>query len=71
MFNLDHKPVEKCIGCGKIVNGFCSVFLSPAAKFHNRDDCGMSTHITKRTKIQDDGKVRVGQQKQKKKTRGK
>lgn len=65
MFNLDGQVVYSCEGCERNNNGTCTVWLSPEAKFHGRSDCGMATHITKRTKVTEE-KKRVGQQKQKK-----
>jgi|WetSurMetagenome_2_1015567.scaffolds.fasta_scaffold10490_10 hypothetical protein len=70
MFELNGDVIYQCEGCGHNDSGQCNVWLCPEAKFHGQADCGISTHITKMAKIQEE-KMRVGQQKQKKKTRGK
>jgi hypothetical protein len=65
------RPVDaKCEGCDRIMSigggAYCSVFPDPAAKWR-RGDCGMATHIKSDAKAAAEAKVRVGQQKQKKK----
>jgi hypothetical protein len=70
MFELDRQVVYCCEGCRRNDHGTCSVWLSPVARFRGRNDCGLSTHISKRKIIADEPK-RVGQQKQKRKTKGK
>ena len=61
--------VEQCVGCDRIKEypegKFCMVFPDPAAKWR-RGNCNMATHIKSEAKIAA-AKVRVGQQKQKKK----
>ncbi|MFH1135207.1 MAG: PxxKW family cysteine-rich protein [Pseudomonadota bacterium] len=61
--------VEQCQGCDRTVtnpNGvFCRTFPDPAAKWR-RGPCNMATHVKVEVK-KDEGKKRVGQQKQKKK----
>jgi len=57
--------VEKCAGCEKIVNNYCSAYIYPAAKW--RIGCPLATHIkidllTKKQQM----KTRIGQQKQRK-----
>ena len=63
--------IEKCIGeksCSKIVvegeKSFCKSYAFPAAKWRN-GICNMADHIV--IEVKKDTKVRVGQQKQKKK----
>jgi len=64
-----HAVVEQCTGCDRTIKNndtvFCQVFPDPAIKWR-RGACNMATHIKTETKGQE-GKVRVGQQKQKKK----
>jgi hypothetical protein len=61
--------VEKCEGCDRVreyADGrYCNQFPDPAAKWR-LGVCNMATHIKVESKVAD-GKVRVGQQKQKKK----
>lgn len=63
-----HPIVEQCQGCDRTKEYpdgvFCLVFPDPAVKWR-RGPCNMATHIKTETKAQQ--KVRVGQQKQKKK----
>jgi hypothetical protein len=64
------RPIDvKCENCERILTvgeaKYCSVFPDPATKWR-RGDCSMATHIKTDTKGAD-AKVRVGQQKQKKK----
>jgi hypothetical protein len=64
------KPiVEQCQGCDRTVETpagvFCQSFPDPAAKWR-RGPCNMATHVKVEGK-KDEGKRRVGQQKQKKK----
>jgi len=66
--NIERRPVvEKCMGCDRIAseNGtsLCAAFAFPETKWR-LGDCSMATHIKVETKGGD--KVRVGQQKQKK-----
>ncbi|MDR3039015.1 MAG: PxxKW family cysteine-rich protein [Candidatus Adiutrix sp.] len=65
-----HRPVvEKCSGCDRILKeaggGRCSAFAFPEAKWR-LGPCSMATHIKSETAKAAE-KVRVGQQKQKKK----
>ena len=64
-----HAVVEQCTGCDRTVTHndtvYCQVFPDPAIKWR-RGTCNMATHIKTETKGQA-SKVRVGQQKQKKK----
>jgi hypothetical protein len=71
MFPIDQSIIPPCEGCGRIQNQKCTVWLSPAARFHvnKMKDCGMSTHISGRKREQDPEKKRIGQQKQRKKKR--
>jgi len=67
---LDGKCVSQCIGCDHMIkeidDGWCPKFLCPEAKWRagKFESCGMATH--KITRVVDDSKKRVGQQKQKK-----
>ncbi|MDR3204693.1 MAG: PxxKW family cysteine-rich protein [Deltaproteobacteria bacterium] len=60
---------EKCEGCDRVrpAEGqkFCSNFMDPSVRWR-LGNCNMATHIKVEGKT-DAGKVRVGQQKQKKK----
>jgi len=58
--------VDECEGCIRVAEGYCSVYLYPKAKWR-LGKCNMATH----TKIEEEqkNKIRVGQQKQKKKGR--
>ncbi|MDR1110396.1 MAG: PxxKW family cysteine-rich protein [Deltaproteobacteria bacterium] len=60
---------EKCEGCDRVQaigeKKFCATFPDPNVRWRV-GNCSMATHIKSETKS-DAGKVRVGQQKQKKK----
>ena len=60
--------VEGCDGCAKIKDGNCTVYPNPAAVMRWKEDkakigCAFNSKVEEKAK----GKVRVGQQKQKKK----
>jgi len=55
--------VDECNGCVRIAEGYCSVYLYPNAKWR-LGKCNMATHV--HLEEEKKGKVRVGQQKQKK-----
>ena len=57
--------VEACNGCSKIVDENCSVYPNPQAVMKQKGKIGCSFNIKTEEKAK--GKVRVGQQKQKKK----
>jgi hypothetical protein len=61
--------IEKCEGCDRVLSSgetkYCAVFPDPSVKWR-LGNCNMATHIKTETKGTD-AKVRVGQQKQKKK----
>jgi len=59
--------VEECKGCNRIDNGYCSVYINPKAKWRAGKRCPLASHLI--TLVEDEGKKRVGQQKQKKKTK--
>lgn len=68
--NMTVEPiVEQCTGCDRAktyADGtFCQSFPMPAAKWR-RGRCNMATHVKTESKVPE-GKVRVGQQKQRKK----
>jgi hypothetical protein len=64
--NLDGKCVPQCEGCDYNKNEICEKFLCPGAKFRvGITSCGMATHLM--TRVVEDSRVRVGQQKQKRK----
>ncbi len=66
MMNIEKKPiVDKCAGCSHIDGQFCSIWVSPTAKWR-LGNCPSATHI-KLGIHEPEQKVRVGQQKQKKK----
>ena len=63
-----HQPIhEKCVGCERIhpEEKVCLAYLYPAEKWR-LGNCPMATHITEQVDNSKKGKVRVGQQKQKK-----
>lgn len=71
MRELDQQVMYICEGCRRNDQGTCKVFLSPETKLSRKKcECGMSTHLHTRVVYLDE-KIRVGQQKQKKKTRKK
>ncbi|MCU0561009.1 MAG: PxxKW family cysteine-rich protein [Desulfobacterales bacterium] len=57
--------VEKCTGCENIEGGHCRIWAVPAAKWR-LGVCPSATHVKLEVKEREE-KVRVGQQKQKKK----
>ncbi len=63
---VDWKPVvEQCNGCENVVEEHCRIWIAPSAKWR-MGNCPSATHM----KVETKGgtvKVRVGQQKQKKK----
>ncbi len=66
MTNAEKQPIiKKCIGCSNIEGEVCRVWFSPATKWRT-GNCPSATHI-KRELSEPEQKVRVGQQKQKKK----
>jgi hypothetical protein len=59
---------EKCIGCNRIVGERCNTYEFPSIWWDKRGGCPLASHMTIRV-IEDNKKLRAGQQKQKKKTR--
>jgi hypothetical protein len=59
--------VEQCAGCLKEENGYCKVYVAPIIKWAGTRTCPMATHIV--LEVEDKNKTRVGQQKQKRKSR--
>jgi hypothetical protein len=57
--------VKECIGCDNIDGEFCRIWATPAAKWR-LGACASATHVKPEAKAES-AKVRVGQQKQKKK----
>jgi uncharacterized protein DUF6811 len=57
--------VDQCLGCASIESEFCKIWVSPATKWR-MGTCPSATHI-KADITAPEQKVRVGQQKQKKK----
>jgi len=57
--------VEQCNRCNKIVGGKCLAYINPGAWFRNGKHCPLASHI-KTGSRKPGGKVRVGQQKQRK-----
>lgn len=59
--------VDQCVGCDRIEEGtsLCSVYVNPAERW-KLGTCPLATHIITRVETKPD-KVRVGQQKQKRK----
>ena len=65
-FHAERYIVEQCIGCNRVTESLCSVYPNPGAWFrHPGKYCPMASHIHS-TSSAPKGKVRVGQQKQKK-----
>ncbi len=63
---VDWKPVvEQCNGCENITDAHCRIWITPSAKWRI-GKCPSATHMKVEIKAPA-GKVRVGQQKQKKK----
>jgi hypothetical protein len=64
---MNGKCITQCEGCDHKKDDFCEVFFSPEAKFRvgRGVSCGMATHLVIQIK-DENGKVRIGQQKQKK-----
>ena len=62
--------VEKCEGCERTVlnEDRCAAYISPTAKWRN-GICNLATHVTVTEESALAKKTRVGQQKQKKKSR--
>lgn len=58
--------VERCSGCGNIEGDLCRIWISPAAKWR-MGTCPSATHVSVQVVEAAEQKVRVGQQKQKKK----
>ncbi|GLI32884.1 PxxKW family cysteine-rich protein [Desulforhabdus amnigena] len=66
MEQLERKPiVEQCNGCGNIEEDKCRIWTTPAAKWR-MGKCPSATHVKIEVKGTEQ-KIRVGQQKQKKK----
>jgi len=62
--------VEQCKNyedksCDRIDSGFCSAYINPEVKWKVTKTCPLATHIITRVETKK-GKIRVGQQKQKK-----
>jgi hypothetical protein len=56
--------IDKCEGCERVDNGYCSVYIYPAVKWRANNRCPMATHVeleesNKKSQI----KKRAGQQK--------
>jgi hypothetical protein len=63
---LQKSPIVKeCAGCDNIDGDFCRIWVNPAAKWR-LGVCASATHVKAEAKSEA-AKVRVGQQKQKKK----
>lgn len=56
--------VEECEGCNRSINGYCKSYFNPKAKWRI-GVCPLASHVKLENK-QSTEKVRVGQQKQKK-----
>ena len=65
----EKKPIVKeCAGCDNIEGEYCRIWASPNAKWR-MGRCPSATHV-KVDIAKEEQKVRVGQQKQKKKGKG-
>lgn len=63
-----HKPiVEQCEGCDKVSTRekVCTAYLYPATRWKH-GSCALATHVREQMDDKPKGKIRVGQQKQKK-----
>jgi hypothetical protein len=69
MLSSRRQIVDKCEGCKDVDGNFCSCYIDPSILF-NRGGCPRASHLAKAEEKSTE-KIRVGQQKQKKKTRGK
>ena len=66
LIQLQKNPIVKqCTGCENIEGDVCRIWASPAAKWR-LGVCPSATHVKPEIK-ESEAKVRVGQQKQKKK----
>jgi len=64
--SLKKSPIVKeCVGCSNIEGEVCRIWATPAAKWR-LGACASATHVKPEAKAEA-AKVRVGQQKQKKK----
>jgi len=63
--------IDKCLegeegrSCERIENGYCKVYIFPEAKWRV-GNCPMATHLKRELSNKEQMKIRVGQQKQKK-----
>ena len=58
--------INKCEGCGRVDGNFCKAYLYPDKKWR-LGNCNFATHM--KTETEKKGKIRIGQQKGKKKSR--
>ena len=66
---MKEKVHDKCIGCKKVDSDqFCMVYIKPSIWWDKRGGCPVATHASKAIEAAAE-KKRIGQQKQKKKTR--
>jgi len=64
MLDVRCKPIiDKCVGCAKIENNYCQMYINPSIKWR-LGVCPGATHVKK--KVTDKQRKRVGQQKQRK-----
>ena len=59
--------IDKCEGCDRIENGYCTAYINPEAKWRVGGPdgiCPLASHVKR--EVEKVGKVRLGQQKQKK-----
>ena len=63
---MNNNILFKCEGCSHIQDDKCEIWVCPTAKW-KLGICPNATHIDRGLKKVDDGKVRIGQQKQKRK----
>lgn len=62
---MERYIVDKCVGCNKVSNSTCEAYINPSAWFRNGKHCPLASHI-EISVSSPLGRVRVGQQKQKK-----
>lgn len=63
---MNNNVIDKCVGCSLIQEDKCKIWVCPTAKW-KLGTCPSAIHVDRGLKKVDDGKVRVGQQKGKRK----
>jgi len=60
MLNDRQKIIDKCVGCNKVNEGFCSAYLFPSVKWR-LGNCLLASHVE--IEVDKTRKERVGQKK--------